>query len=150
MKNHNSNEYIYKTTVTIGDTNIFQNMYFVNFFKIQGEVRELWVRDCVEGYRESLQGNLILVTYRASFQFLRDFFLFDNLVVKMQFTLIRRASTDILFHFYKDSCSNIYAEGRQTIVFLDRSQNFIKIPENFKKAIIKYSAENNDFASSHL
>ncbi len=40
--------YEYRTTVTIGDTNLLQNMYFTNVFKLQGIFRELWVRDCVE------------------------------------------------------------------------------------------------------
>ena len=76
--------YIYKSCVTIGDTNIFQNMYFINHFVIAGKVRELWVRDCVKKFDESLNGDLILGTRRATCEYFYDFFLYDKITVEMQ------------------------------------------------------------------
>ena len=136
-----SKVYIYKTTVSIGDTNIFQNMYFSNFFRVTGKVRELWVKDCVKNFDQSLRGNLLLGTRRASCEFFHDFFLFDEITVKMQFTWIKKVSTEILFQFYKNQIQEIQAEARQTIIFLDRSHHFIPIPENFKQAILEYSVD---------
>jgi len=133
-----SKEYIYKTTVTIQDTNLFQNMYFSNFFSVAGKARELWVRDCVKGFEESLQGNLLLGTRRASFEYFHDFFLYDYIVVKMQFTWIKKTSTEIRFRFYKNNSKDCLAEGNQTIAFLDRSHKIARIPENFEKAIREY------------
>lgn len=43
------NSFEYKSTVTIGDTNVMKNMYFLNFFKLQGIARELWVKSAVDG-----------------------------------------------------------------------------------------------------
>ena len=47
--------YEYRTTVTIGDTNLLQHMYFVQFFTLQGITRDLWVKECVQGGLDSHQ-----------------------------------------------------------------------------------------------
>ena len=137
-----SKEYVYKACVTIGDTNILQNMYFANHFRIAGTVRELWVRDCVKNFQESLQGDLVLGTRRATCEYYHDFFLYDEIIVKMQFAWIKNVSTEIIFKFYsgrfKDPCAVAY----QTIVFLNRSHELIPIPENFRQAIQGHLVKN--------
>jgi len=137
-----SKEYIYKTCVTIGDTNVLQNMYFVNHFKIVGKVRELWVRDCVKNFNDSLQGGLLLGTRRAACEYYHDYFLYDEIIVKMQFTQIKGVSTELLFKFYKNDSKDIYASSSQTIVFLNRSHELVRIPENFREAIEEYMVKN--------
>ena len=59
--------YEYRTTVTIGDTNLLQNMYFHNFFKLQGIARELWVKDCVKDGISDLHKGMVLITREAKF-----------------------------------------------------------------------------------
>ena len=63
----------YRTTVTIGDTNLFQNMYFANYFKVQGRVRELWVHECVPNAVKHLSEGLILITKSAHCDYKKDF-----------------------------------------------------------------------------
>ena len=130
--------YTYTSFVTIGDTNILQNLYFSNYFVITGKVRELWVRDCVKKFDESLRGDLILGTRRTSCEYFHDFFLFDKMIIKMQFTWIKNVSTEIIFKFYRNQSKEVHAEVYQTIVFLNRCHRLVRIPNNFKEAILEY------------
>ncbi len=130
--------YTYTSCVTIGDTNVFQNMYFSNYFGIAGKVRELWVRDCVEHFDESLKGDFLLGTRRASCEYFHDFFIYNKITVQMQFSWVKKVSTEIIFKFYCNDNKESYAEAHQTIVFLTRSHRLINIPNNFKKAILEY------------
>lgn len=130
--------YTYLTTVTIGDTNIFQNMYFSNYFVIAGKVRELWVCDCVKKFDESLRGDLLLGTRRATCEYFHDFFLYDKIIVKAQVTWVKSASLEIIFKFYRNENQEIHAEMRQIIIFLNRCHHLVRMPDNFKKAALEY------------
>ncbi len=135
--------YEYKSVVTIGDTNCTQNMYFLNFFKLQGIVRELWVRDCVEGGLVDLSKGLLLITRDANCKFIKDFYLYNNIIVRLQMTKIENTNTELRFRFYNADTSDLHSEGYQTIVFADSTHKLIRIPENWKAAINTYSDFNN-------
>jgi len=131
-------KYEYKTTVTIGDTNAMQNMYFLNFFKLQGIVRELWVKDCVNGGLEDLSNGLLLITKDAKCDFIKDFFLYDEITVKYYFSKIGRTNASLVFEYYNTRNKELHAQGNQTIVFADHTHKVIKMPENWREAVEKY------------
>jgi acyl-CoA thioesterase FadM len=66
--------YEYRTTVTIGDTNLLQHMYFVHFFTLQGITRDLWVKEVVDGGLDSIKNGLVLITKNAQCEYKKDFF----------------------------------------------------------------------------
>ena len=76
--------YEYRTTVTIGDTNLLQHMYFVQFFTLQGVTRDLWVKEVVSGGLESIRNGLVLITRSAQCEYKKDFFLYDKVLIRMQ------------------------------------------------------------------
>ena len=133
------NKFIYYTNVTIGDTNLLKNMYFVNFFKIQGIVRELWVKDAVKDATESMNNGLILITKSASCNYYKDFYLYDNIRVEMQIKNIGKASGELVFYFYNSKSGELHAEGNQQIVFAGPGHKICRIPNNFLEAALKYS-----------
>ena len=73
----------YKTVVTIGDTNILGNMYSSNHFKLQGATRELWLSKCVNQAEQHLSEGLMLITKSAHCDYLKDYYLHDEIVYKM-------------------------------------------------------------------
>lgn len=131
--------YEYKSVVTIGDTNCTQNMYFLNFFKLQGIVRELWVKDCVENSLVDLSNGLVLITRYASCKFLKDFYLYNNVIVRLQFTKLENTNAELRFRFINADTSELHAEGFQTIVVADNTHKPKRIPENWRNAINTYS-----------
>lgn len=128
----------YKTTVTIGDTNVLQNMYFLNFFKLQGIARELWVKKHVKNGFTDLKNGLQLITKDARCNFNKDFYLYDDITVKLNFTKIGKTNTRLNFQFYNTKTKELHAAGSQTIVFADVQHKVIKIPDNWKAAINNY------------
>lgn len=127
--------------VSIGDTNVMQNMYFLNFFKLQGIVRELWVKDCVEGGFEDMAKGLLLITKDAQCDFKKDFFLYDEIIVRYYFSKIGRTFAELNFEYFNGKNNELHAKGKQTIVFADQDHKVSKIPENWRGAITKYLAE---------
>jgi acyl-CoA thioesterase FadM len=132
-----TNKYEYKTTVTIGDTNAMQNMYFLNFFKLQGIIRELWVKDCVTDGFNDLANGMLLITKDAQCDFIKDFFLYDEIKVVCYFSQINRTNVGLVFEYYSNT-GELHAKGSQTIVFADHTHKIIKIPDNWRSATETY------------
>lgn len=131
----------YKTIVTIGDTNALQNMYFLNFFKLQGIVRELWVKDSVKEGLADLANGMLLITRDARCNFKKDLFLYDEVTVKFYFTEINKTNTRLNFEFINSRTDELHAEGNQTIVFANNQHKVIMIPDNWREAIKRYFVE---------
>jgi acyl-CoA thioesterase FadM len=133
--------YEYRTTVTIGDTNLLQHMYFVQFFTLMGVARDLWVKECVPGGLDSIRDGLVLITKNAMCEYKKDFFLYDRVLVQMQIRNLRGASTELVFRFYNEDTMELHAEGTNEIVFANSSHRICRIPPNFRNAGIEYSAD---------
>jgi len=133
--------YEYRTTVTIGDTNLLQHMYFVHFFTLQGITRDLWVKECVPGGLDAIRDGLVLITKNAMCEYKKDFFLYDRVLVQMQTRNIRGASVELVFRFLKEDTMELHAEGTNEIVFANSSHRICRIPPNFRNAGLEYSAD---------
>jgi len=133
--------YEYRTTVTIGDTNLLQHMYFVHFFTLQGITRDLWVKECVPGGLDAIRDGLVLITKNAMCEYKKDFFLYDRVLVQMQIRNIRGASVELVFRFLKEDTMELHAEGTNEIVFANSSHRICRIPPNFRNAGLEYSAD---------
>ena len=132
--------YEYEYTVTIGDTNLLQNMYFLVHFKLQGITRELWVKNAVENGLRDLQNGLLLITKQASCNYHKDFFLYETLLIRLTFHDTQRTHTRLNFKIYEKETQELRAEGEQLIVFADAATHKLKrIPPNWKLAIQAYS-----------
>lgn len=131
------NFYEYKTIVTIADTNLYQHMDFKNYFDLQGIVRGLWVKDAVANGIDCMMNSVFLITKSAHCDFIKDFYLFDEILVRMQVKNIKHVSTEIVFLYLHSQTMELHAKGYQRIVFADKNHKICRIPENFKKAGIE-------------
>jgi acyl-CoA thioesterase FadM len=130
--------YRFHSTVTIGDTDLFQNMYFLNVLKLSGVTRELWVKDCVPSAAADLAGGLVLLTRDVSCSFTRDFSVYDPVVVELQFSELKRTHTRVRFRFCHGVTGEQHAEAYHSIVFARRDHRVSRIPENWRQAITRY------------
>lgn len=120
--------------VSIGDTNLLGNMYFSNFFQLQGKIRELWVRNNVLNLNIILP-QIILVTKEAKNHFIKDFYLFDEVEIHTYFINKNKASVDLFFLFFNKNTKELHSYGSQVIVFADRNHKICRIPKDFDNAI---------------
>ncbi len=126
--------YVYKTTITFGDTDLFRSVYFLNYLKIAGVVRELWVRDCVPNFDRHLEDGLLLITRNVSCDFIKPLFVFDVIRCEMTVERLRITSAELVFHFYKDNTDELHAMGRHKIVLADHTQKLCPMPKDFHEA----------------
>jgi acyl-CoA thioesterase FadM len=122
--------YKYKTVVTMGEVNIFQNMYFANYFKLQGVCRELFVAECINDINKIFSTTQIsILTRKANMSFIKDFTLFDKIVVEMDITHIGKHEAELRFKFFEQGCSELRAEGIQVIEFIGLNDEPCEIPK---------------------
>jgi acyl-CoA thioesterase FadM len=130
--------YEYIKIVTIADTNLYKHMDFKNYFELQGIVRGLWIKDAVVNGSESILDSVFLITRSAHCDFIKDFYLFDEILIRMQMRNIKHVSAEIVFFYHNNNTMELHAKGYQKIVFTDKNRKICKIPENFKKSGIEF------------
>jgi len=126
--------YVYKTTITFGDTDLFRSVYFLNYLKIAGIVRELWVRDCVPNFNHHLDNGLLLITRNVSCDYIKPLFVFDMIRCEMTVERLRITSAELVFSFYKEGSDDLHAVGRHKIVLADRNQKLCPMPKDIFEA----------------
>lgn len=129
----------HRHTITIGDTNIYQNAYFLTLVGIQGTVRELFVRNAVEDAMQTLQDGLKLLTKSVSCTYDKEFLVFETVLVKLTFRDIRRATCRLVFRYYEASTGELRATGEQRIAFVGKDGRPCRIPDNFMQAAIRHA-----------
>ena len=102
---------------------------------MQGIARELWVKSAVNGGLEDLANGMLLITKDAHCDFIKDFYLYDEIIVKFSFSRKANTNATICFDFYHGVTHELHAKGYQTIVFADHEHKIIKMPLNWKAAI---------------
>ncbi len=134
-----SHTFEHRTTITLGDTDHTQAVYFARLFDLQGVTRELWVLGVVANAEKHLKEGLVLVTRSASCEYHRKLRLFDPVVCRMSVSNLRQASADLVFHFHHGVSGALHAEGLQRIAFADASGRLRRMPDDFRAAGLAYS-----------
>lgn len=128
----------YRSTVTVGDTNVLGNMYFANYFKLQGAAREMWFHERIDPGFSCFADGLIVVTSSADCDYFKDFYLTNRILIQLQVESIGKASVELLFSFFSEDTLELHAVGRQKLVFADQSHRICRIPAPFKAEAEKY------------
>jgi acyl-CoA thioesterase FadM len=119
---------------TLGKTNATANVYFVEYFSLQGMVRELWVKQCVPNAMRHFASGLTLSTKAAHCEFRKPFFLFDTMLCRMHIEKLQRVSARLVFNYYNEKDMQLCAFGWQTIVFKDQHRKTCRMPDDFRVA----------------
>jgi acyl-CoA thioesterase FadM len=130
----------YAYTVTMGDVSAMGNYYFLNYFEIQGHMRELWLKESVSSHLEIIQ-NYILSTKCAHCDFKIPFFLYEDILVRMYVTDLERVSVKFHFDYYKKTDDKLCASGYQLVVCKDPNRRTCRIPEALSNAFKAFLAE---------
>jgi len=126
--------YDYRKIITLGDTNALGNVYFAEYFVMQGATREQWVRECVPDGLDHLRRGLVLSTKSAHCEYRKPFYPFDITLCRMHFENLRRVSVKLVFEVFEESSAVLHAHGWQVVVFKDAHRKTCEMPTSFRDA----------------
>lgn len=89
--------YEYRHVVTLEETNATGNVYFVNHLRWHGRCRELFLTSFAPGVLQPAAEGLVLITTRASCEFLSECLVFD--VISTRMWLMRSTRTRLELRF---------------------------------------------------
>lgn len=125
--------FIFEKTVYLTDTNAEGNTYFSRYFDWQGMAREEFVRANVPGLISILQSGVKIITVEAYLHFIQETFLYDEILIDVKTSNIKKASLDLIFTYTSKKTNQLIAKGRQKLAFADATGKLIPIPEEIRK-----------------
>ncbi len=137
--------YHYETTITIGETDLTGNVYYLHMMKLQAVIRELWVKDNVPDALKQLKNGLGLITRDVSCRFFHSLKLYSEVMVTFQTRRVRHTSVELVFRLYDKDNGRLCAEGMNMIGFVDsKTGRLCKMPESFRLAALEYRESSNE------
>ena len=131
--------YEYKQVVGFEETNLTGNVYFTNYFHLQGRAREHFLREYVPEILQQLEEGLALITLHCSCSFLDEVKAFDEVTVQMFLEEIQQNRITMRFEYWRDVPEPVLvARGEQQIACMHREDGHFKpaaVPECLRQAL---------------
>lgn len=133
--------------VTLEETNIVGNVYFANYFKWQGIVRESFLRDHARSILLEFKSGLSMVTTDSKCQFFSESFAFDEIRIKMRLTQLRPKRGRMQFDYFRveNATETLIASGEQGFACMrkDEAGKYFPcpIPDDLYCALRTYTSE---------
>lgn len=107
----------YPLTVSFEETNVVGNVYFANFVRWQGKVREQFLAEKAPGVMREMQSGLELVTLSVECRYLSQLFALDRVLIRMSLDSLTENSARMAFEYYRLSAGaeELVASGAQEI-----------------------------------
>lgn len=129
----------YERTIHLSDTNMFGSVYFASFFNLQGESREEFLQYFMgEDFPIFIEQKYGIVTVDAYCKYFAPLYLYDNIVVKIQVTKLKRTKFQVQFETVRHDNNQVAATGKQWIGFTTAAGKPIAIPEIVVKNLKPY------------
>lgn len=140
MKQYFEHEHL----VTLGDTNLVGNVYFVNYLAWQGECRERFLAEQAPGVLAALTGDLALVTVSCGCSFLRELYAMDLVSIRMSLGGIHDGHITMEFDYYRVNRgpSELVARGTQVVACMTRRGGDlfpVAVPAELERALDRYA-----------
>jgi len=134
-----SKTFKYERTIHLSDTNMFGSVYFASFFNLQGETREEFLQHFMANdFGKFIEQKYGIVTVDAYCKYNAPLFLYDNIVVNLQVTKLKRTKFQIQFETVRHSDKLVAATGKQWIGFTTAEGKPIAIPDIVRKNLEPY------------
>lgn len=138
--------YEYRHVVTLEETNLLGNVYYLNHLRWQGQCRELFLREEAPEVLQALSsGELHLVTTSCSCTYLGELFAFDEVIIRMYLHELTQNRITVRFEYWrkcKDGSEELVARGEQEVACMRRIGNEVHpalLPESLRQIIEGYS-----------
>lgn len=118
------NFYEYRHVVSLEETNLVGNVYYVNHLRWQGRCRELFLRERAPDVIQQLNDGLALATVRCSCEYFAELEAFDEISVCMRLSELAPSRISLAYDYYRrrHGSDELIARGEQQIVCLRRMQ----------------------------
>ncbi len=118
--------FVQKRIVTVGDTDMFGVVYYLNYLQWCAEARELFAFEYVEGFPEK---HLISVVDMDT-KFFTPAKLKDEISIKIYLDFMDRKTTHhMYFDLYRESDGKQLVAHRQTLLFTSLNGKVLKLPK---------------------
>ncbi len=150
LKDKNTSKiFVYHHRILFNETNAAGGVvYFSNYSKWQGMMRELWFVDVVEDWKDimiaSSTGKLNMITVEEHSHFIKHAYFGDRLEMQLRMTNAKSYSFEMIFLIYNDTTKELLYEGMQKLAFDDFKGKFIPIPNTMKNCVLEYSVDTKD------
>lgn len=134
-------DFIFETTVYLGDANIYGTAYFAKYFEWQGKAREAFFIKLIPDFSE-FGKEVKLITIEAQTSYKKEAALFDDIIIKLNIANIRITTFELIFTYTSKKTGLVAATGKQKIGFTDMNDKVIPIPKELIGAWLKYSSDN--------
>jgi len=128
-------KYEHHHRVTFGDTNAEGNMSHDRYASLFGAIRELFALDFIPEFRESVGKVFLLKTKRASYEYEKDFFFGDRILIRMWVGEINHASFVMLAEYIHEESGAAHAKAEQLIVYTNMEGKPRRIPPELKELL---------------
>ena len=131
-------------------------VYFSNFVKWQGMVREAFLTQAVPEWplliEEARQGNVNMITVEEHSTFIDHVYFGDVIQINIQASDLRRMSFRINFEMTKNSLDRVIYRGWQKLAFQDKKGNLMTVPSALFDAVLEHSpvSEVNEYKEKYL
>ncbi len=131
--------FVYDRSVYLPDTNAEGNAYFARYFDWQGETREAYLKQGItrEEYKAMLRTKTRLVTVKASNEYHKPSWLFDEVRIRMTTRNIRHASLEMVFTIFNKLTGELTARGFQELAFQNRRGRLIPVPPYIRRIALQ-------------
>jgi len=138
--------FTYKHTVYFHETNSMGGVvYFSNYVKWQGMVREAFLLQAVPECKDIMQaviaGKVNMITVEEHSRFIQHAFFGDEITIEIYATEIRKLSFNIIFQMKRGASTTVIYTGWQKLAFDDFKGNFIPIPDGLLKAVLDHTPD---------
>jgi enediyne biosynthesis thioesterase len=136
--------YEHRHIVSFEETNVAGNVYYVNYVRWQGRVRELFLKEHAPEVLAELKLGLTLLTTRCSCDYLAELGAFDEVVIRMQLGGVTQNRISMIFEYWRqeNNREELVARGEQQVACMSRNgQSLVPapLPPSLREALLQYA-----------
>jgi enediyne biosynthesis thioesterase len=137
--------FVYRHIVSLEETNVVGNVYFVRHIAWQGRCREMFLKQYAPEVLADIARDLRLVTLRVSCEYFEELNAFDEVDVQMSLAHLRQNKLGLDFTYFKIDSGRrqIAARGFQEIGCMrlaDKGLAPVNVPPYLAEALKRFQA----------
>ncbi|MDP2664063.1 MAG: thioesterase family protein [bacterium] len=131
----------YPVFVSIGDTNMEQNVYWTRYVDWFAKAREVFLMSIFPDFLKIFASGSRIMTHETNLKHMSSAFFAEEVTLEITMGEVRRTSAKMFATFIKKGSGEKIAELWQTLVFADNQGKPVPIPQALREAVLKYVAE---------
>jgi enediyne biosynthesis thioesterase len=148
--------YEYRHRVSLEETNVVGNVYYVHHLRWQGRCRELFLRDHAPQLLQDFRQGLTLATTRVSCAYHQELSAFDEVAVRMHASAMTPSRLTMHFEYVRvlpGGGEELVAEGEQEITCVQRDGARLepaRLPDSLRDAVERFTRGSGATAAASL